>query len=448
MKIKTLLLLLPAALVATFFLKAQQPTGTITINPGKIPVFAIPDFRGSGGAQQYMNAFNSTLWSEIQQSGAFTMAAKTSYPLKVPQQPSDWRQPSPWLTEWSGPPVSAEWLAFGYTAPQDGQLALRGWLYNVGVADVSGAQVIGKVYFGPMTEAGAKKIAREFAADILARFGLQTMAGSRIFFVSDRTGNKEIWSMDYDGSNQAQVTRYGSISTFPVVSHDGSKVAFTSYAQGAPKIYVHSTETNRKLVFYNQSSASSAPGDFTPDGKQLLFYSNSGGLRYFQIFSASAEGGNLRRISSANAIEVEPKVNPKNPSDIVYVSGRSGPAQIYRMNMDGADNVRLTNGEGEAGNPSWHPDGQHIAFKWTRGFEPGNFNIFVMDIATRNTTQLTHGSGRNENPVWAPDGVHIAFSSKRGRATQIYLMQANGQEVKQLTTQGNNMMPAWAKAAN
>ena len=111
------------------------------------------------------------------------------------------------------------------------------------------------------------------------------------------------------------------------------------------------------------------------------------------------------------------------------------------MNIDGADIVRLTTGEGDASNPSWHPDGQHIAFAWTRGFEPGNFNIFVMDVSNRNYVQLTHGAGRNENPSWAPDGRHIAFSSRRGAGTQIYTMLADGTQVKQLTTQGRNINP-------
>ena len=68
------------------------------------------------------------------------------------------------------------------------------------------------------------------------------------------------------------------------------------------------------------------------------------------------------------------------------------------MNIEGTDIVRLTDGTGEASNPAWHPDGQHIAFAWTRGFEPGNFNIFLMNVATREYVQLTHGAGRNENP--------------------------------------------------
>jgi len=447
MKTKRLAFLISAVVLAAILLVAQQGGGVITIRPGEMPVIAIPDLRGSGEAQSFMNAFNSTLWNEIQQSGQFRMVGKSLYPQRVPQQPTDFRQPSPWLTEWSGPPVNAQWLAFGYTAPQSGQMVLRGWLYNVGVQDIAGAQVIGKLYFGTLDEEGARKVAREFAADILAQFGAKTLLGSKIFFTSDRTRNKEIWTMDYDGSNQKQLTRYASISNFPVASPDGSKVAFTTYFQGQPKIFLHSLETGRKLAFYNQGASMNAAGDFTPDGKQILLSSTAAG-GYAQIYIANADGSGLRRISSTRSIEVEPKVNPKNPSEIVYVSGRGGLPQIYKMNIEGADNVRLTSGEGEAVNPSWHPSGGSIAFAWTKGFEPGNYNIFVMEIASGKITQLTHSSGRNENPVWAPDGIHLVFSSKRGRSTHIYTMLADGTQVKQLTTQGNNEKPVWAKASN
>ena len=46
---------------------------------------------------------------------------------------------------------------------------------------------------------------------------------------------------------------------------------------------------------------------------------------------------------------------------------------------------RVTNGEGEASNPSWNPDGQHIAFSWTRGYAKGDWNVFVMDVGTTST---------------------------------------------------------------
>jgi TolB protein len=441
------ILLLPALA----FLAAPQSQTVIKITGGEKPAIAVPDFRGSGAAQTYMSAFNRTLFSELQNSGQMKMVAKTVYPLAVPQQPADFKPPvngrsqGPWLTDWSGPPVSAAYLAFGYTAARDNQMVLYGWLYNVQVPGIEGAQLIGKVYFGSLDEAGAIKVARDFAADILKQFGAVSLAGSKIYYVSNRTGSKEIWSMDYDGANQKSFTAYRSITTFPAVSPDSTKIAFTTFARGTPQIFVHSLETGRKLPYYNQQASVNAASDFTPDSQRLMIYSTATG-GYAQVYETDVSGGAIRRITFSNTIDVEPKVNPKTGADMVFVSGRGGTPQIYRMNLDGTDVVRLSTGEGDAVNPAWNPDGQHIAFAWTRGYEPGNFNIFVMDVATREVTQLTHGQGRNENPSWAPDGVHLAYSSKRGRSTQIWTMLADGSGQQQLTTQGVNEKPVWSRA--
>ena len=115
------------------------------------------------------------------------------------------------------------------------------------------------------------------------------------------------------------------------------------------------------------------------------------------------------------------------------------------MSMDGSDLERLTPGIGEASNASWHPDGQRIAFAWTQGYATGAFNIFTMNVATKEYVQLTHGDGKNENPSWAPDGVHIAFAKTRGRSSQVYTMLADGTQLQQLTTVGQNERPVWGR---
>jgi TolB protein len=202
-------------------------------------------------------------------------------------------------------------------------------------------------------------------------------------------------------------------------------------------------ETGRPLPFYNQVSSLVSTPEFTPDGKQLLFSISIGG--WAQIAIANADGSNLRRLTYSRAIEVEPKVNPRTAAEVAFVSGRSGLPQIYRMNIEGTDARMLTDGDGYAANPAWHPDGQHLAFAWTRGYAPGNYNVFVMDVATRRFVQLTHGAGRNENPTWAPDGRHIVFCSSRTGSSQIWTMLADGTQLKQLTTEGRNTQPVWSR---
>ncbi len=130
---------------------------SMSLKEGGIPAIAIPDLRGAGDAQKFMAAFNETLSADVRSSGRFKIVPKTSLPTFVPQQPSDFQQPAPppaaaplrgrkqgrrrlstptngggrWMQDWSGPPAQANFLAFGYTAAQNGVLVLQGWLYDL-----------------------------------------------------------------------------------------------------------------------------------------------------------------------------------------------------------------------------------------------------------------------------------------------------------------------------
>jgi TolB protein len=319
---------------------------------------------------------------------------------------------------------------------------------DLSISSPANAGALAKTYIESLDEAGARKAAHEFAADILERFGAKSLFGSHIYFLR-HTGTlkapvQEVWVMDPDGKNQKQITHFNAISDFLDVSPDGGKIAFTSWVRGNPGIFVFSVDPVRDLRFYNQRGASvTASPAFTPDGKQIVFVSSVSGC--CGIFVANADGGNVHPITTSRSNDAEPKVNPKTGSQIAFSSGRSGPEQIYLMSMDGADVERLTDGTGEASNPSWHPDGQFLAFAWTRGFMTGAFNIFIMNVARRDYQQLTHGEGKNENPSWAPDGKHIVFMSTRSGSSQIWSMLADGTQSQQLTTQGSNLHPVWGK---
>jgi len=453
-----------AALMMGYAQQAPDLTGHV-VNTGQLPVIAVPDLLGTGSAQNFTAVFNQTLWDDLTGSGVLKMAPKTLYPKGVPQQPADFRQPPPtavaarsrqgelvaapngggfWMKDWSNPPASANYLAFGYAAEQNGVLMLFGNLFDLSRDTPANAQMIGKRYLATTDDQkGARQMAHQFAADILALFGAKSLVGTHIYYVHQAGFKtpKEIWVMDPDGQNQHYVTRFNSLSIEPSVSPDGTKIAFTSYAKGSPAIFVFSVDPVRDLRFYNQVASMNGQPSFTPDGKQIVYSSSAG--RCCRIFVAGVDGRGFRPITSVGSLDAEPKVNPKTGGSIVFSTGRSGPEQIYMMNMDGADIERLTDGTGEASNPSWHPSGQLIAYAWTRGYAQGNFNIFTMDVVSRQYLQLTHDQGRNENPSWAPDGVHLAFMSNRTGRSQIWSMLATGTAQQQLTRDGLNYSPAW-----
>ena len=449
---KTLIYVLMLAALAAVVVFAQDLHLWIT-GAGAKPALAVPDFRGAGDAQPLMAAFNSTLYNDLQSSALFDMRPKSLFPLANPQRPEDLRPEDAnqgfALPDWAGSPANASHLVFGYTAVTNGALALYGWVDDTR-QPIQSAQLMYDRLAGSPTEADAIRLAHQFASDIIVKFGgSSSLLGSRIYFISSRgaTGKfgTELWVMDWDGSNQKQLTSLKQQVVYPAVSPDGSRVAFTILSDHAqPIIGMVNAETGRPIPFYNQQASLNAAANFTPDGGRIFYSSSASGSA--QIYTSAVNGQGFTRLTESRGNPTEPKVNPKNPATLLFVQG-PGNQQIYKMNSEGAGIERVTNGEGEASNPSWNPDGQHIAFAWTRGYQAGKFNIFVMDIASHEPPeQLTHGIGneRNENPVWAPDGKHLVFTSTRaGGLEQVYTMLADGTQVKQLTTQGKNRYPVW-----
>src|SRR6266536_2281677 len=121
-------------------------------------------------------------------------------------------------------------------------VTVQGWLYDV--KNTASPQVLGKQYTDVATTQAARVIAHKFADEIIFRLGggINGIAETQIFYVSSRSGHKEIWAMDYDGANQHPVTTLGTISLSPHVSPawspDGSKLAISSSRSGDPEIYV------------------------------------------------------------------------------------------------------------------------------------------------------------------------------------------------------------------
>jgi len=402
---------------------------------------AVPDFKAStqdAKNTDLLKVFNDTLWNDLDNAGIFDMVSKSFYPLGPVGSPPDVK-----FEAWSAPPPNAAMLAFGNLGASGNTLTVQGWLYDA--KNVTSPQVLGKQYQDTATADAARTIAHKFADEIIFRLGggIQGIAESKIYFVSSRSGRKEIWAMDYDGTNQHALTHVGSISLSPRVSPDGSRIAFSSLTRTGWDILMYSVDVGRLVTFPRFGGTNLSPA-WSPDGTKLAFSSSRGGDP--EIYVVDQSGTNLKRLTSFKGPDVSPAWNRKTGAQIAWVSGRSGLPQIYTMEADGTNPQRLTE-EGYAVSPAWSPNGQFLVFSWIRHYgpgAPGAQDIYIMDIASKQWVQLTHDGGRNDFPYWSPDGRHIIFQSSRSGSEQIWTMLADGTNQKQLSFAGSNTQPNWS----
>ncbi len=204
MKAKSAFLLLMLALVCFFSGSAWGQdwvhTGT---HLGNVRIrLAAADFKPVGAdpmTPPLKATFDATLVSDLQNAGIFDMVSKSMNPQALPGSPQEIN-----LQQWAAAPASAQMVAFGALKAENGRLVVYGWLFDA--QNPSNPQVLGKQYNEAASQDMARTVAHRFADEIISRLGggIDGIAETKIYFISSRSGNKEVWAMDYDGQNQHQ----------------------------------------------------------------------------------------------------------------------------------------------------------------------------------------------------------------------------------------------------
>jgi TolB protein len=403
----------------------------IDINAPSVRKFkiAIPDFKNLSKANEYpefSSKLPAVMASDLDLSGFFSPMDKSAF-----------------IEE--SPPLTKEDIRFKDWSVIGAELLLTGGYTCIGTSvevevrlfDVFwGKEILGKRALGTIKD--YRSVMHRLGNDIIQLLtGHRGIFLTKLAFVGNETGHKEIYISDFDGFNTRRITSDRSIALLPRWSPDGKSLLYNSYKDGGPMLYVRNLQ-NGSVRCVSGRKGLNIGAAWMPDGKSLALTLSGKGNP--DIYLIDLKGKRLKRLTHYWGIDVSPAISPDGKK-MAFVSNRSGYPQIYILDLEKGTESRLTF-EGEYNtSPAWSSLGR-IAYTSKDG---GLFNIVTIDPEGGDVRQLTENQGNNEDPCWSPDGHYLVFSSDREGQYHLYIMTANGQNQRRITfMKGDQTAPSWS----
>ena len=294
-----------------------------------------------------------------------------------------------------------------------------------------GNTLVDKTYPGPTRAA-----AHAFADDIvLALTHARGIAGGKIAFIGTRTGHKEVYVCDTDGSNLRQLTNDANLSVGPALSPDGRRLAYTGYKSGYADIYVINLATGARDRVVKFPGTNTGPA-FSPDGGRLAMSVSRDGNP--ELYTTDIGGGGAHRLTHTPSIESSPTWSPDG-GELIYVASDAGSApQLYRISAEGGTGRHVATGFGFCTEPNWSPDGKRVAFNVRDG---GGFAVAVLDLNGGGTARIV-APAPAERPAWGADSRHLLYSD--GGAVVI-LDVPTGKKTRVGSGAGKVSEPTWSR---
>ena len=261
-----------------------------------------------------------------------------------------------------------------------------------------------------------------------------------------------IYAMDANGENQRRISNLLlEHSAHLSVSPDGSKIIFVKRDNDENdnrQIWMMNSDGSGLINLTNNPDVNHGGPGWSPDGDSIAYYArNTVSNDTFSLYIMDPDGSNTRMITSPLSHQYFPSWSPDGKS-LVYLGRRTVDGNtafsVEIMNIDGSDRRTIVEPVAMENNtwPRWSPDGTRVAFQRMIDGSGNPYQIYTVQVDGSNIKNLTEAGGnygiRAEIPAWSPDGDYILFQAPLGGTTNLYLMDANGVIQGNAITNGTN----------
>ena len=376
---------------------------------------AVPPFATDG---QPRPEAGDLLGRDLDMSGFFVVAPRSLMDKGLTDEGIDKRNIK--FDQWRS--LGVELLCKALVQEKDNGFSLEAYLYDAS----DGTLLFAKRYRATPTE--WRRVVHRLADEIILTVtGEKGIMGSRILFVSGDRRHRDVYVADLDGYSPRKLTNQNQIIVSPSVSPDGRYLAYTSYREGRPNLYVVDFATGREV--YADRQEGTKVGASWMNAKTIAYAHILG--KVSTIYAANVETKERKVLLRKEGILASPTFSPDG-SKMVFVSDMHGGPNVFIMDLATGDTKRLSFFGNYNTSPAFSPKGDLIAFV---SKTEGALEICVMRPDGSNARVLSDG-GVNDSPQFSPCGRYILYSTQRGRKYSIYMMLHNGENKRELKFTG------------